>query len=345
MNIKRETFGQTPDGRDVILFTLANGQNMVVKIMNYGGIITAIQAPDKDGNLADIVLGFNTFKEYQDGHPYFGALVGRYANRIAQGRFALNNQTYQLAINNGPNHIHGGISGFDKVVWEAHEFMNGAEAGVELQYHSRDGEEGYPGNLAVKVRYSLNDNNELRITYQATSDKPTIINLTQHSYFNLSGEGSGDILDHEIAINADSFTVVDADLIPTGEIRSVKGSPLDFTTPYRIGDRIQNVPGGYDHNYVLNKSQNELALAAQVRDPKSGRRMEVYTTQPGIQLYTANFLDGTLGGKSGKAYQKHGAFCLETQHFPDSPNQPHFPATVLQPGETYDQVTVYKFNV
>ncbi len=346
MNIGKEPFGRTGDGREVMLYTLHNDGDVTVKIITYGGIITSLQAPDKEGKTADLVLGFNTLEEYLGAHPYFGAIVGRYANRIAGGRFVLNGTEYKLAMNEGKCHLHGGNTGFDKVVWDAEELKNGKAVGVRLSYLSKDGEEGYPGNLEVTVTYQLNNENELVIEYEAVTDKPTIINLTNHSYFNLRGEGSGDILGHEIMINADQYTVIDENLLPTGEIAPVKGSPLDFTEARPIGARIGELAGGYDHNYVLNKAQpDELSLAARVCDPESGRILEVFTTQPGMQFYTSNFLDGSLVGKSGRPYHKYAAFCLETQHFPDSPNQKHFPSTVLNPGATYRQKTIYKFSV
>lgn len=345
MNITQESFGQMKDGKNVLLFTLTNNKDMTVKITNYGGIITSIRVPDKNGAIDDVVLGFTSLKDYLAPHPYFGALIGRYGNRIAKGKFTLNGIEYKLAVNDGENHLHGGLIGLDKVVWDAAEIRNADEVGVSLTYLSKDMEEGYPGNVRATVEYLLNNQNELIIRYEAVTDKTTVLNLTNHSYFNLQGEGSGDVLNHEVMINADGFTAVNGSLIPTGEIRPVKGSAMDYTTPHSIGSRIQEVPGGYDHNYVLNKTQNELSLAAKVYEPKSGRTMEVFTTELGIQLYSGNFLDGTLSGKSGKNYPKHAGFCLETQHFPDSPNQPKFPSTVLNPGETYHQLTVHKFSV
>lgn len=345
MNITQEIFGQAKNGEKALLFTLINNKNTIIKITNYGGIINSILVPDKNGKIDDIVLGLSTFSEYQAGHPYLGALVGRFGNRIAKGRFCLNGIEYKLAINDGENHLHGGLIGFDKVIWAADEFKNLDEVGIVLNYLSKDMEEGYPGNLRITVKYSLNDQNELTIRYEAITDKPTVINLTNHSYFNLCGEGSGNVLGHEIMINADQYTVVNDSYIPSGEIRKVKGSPMDFITPYQMGSRIDKVVGGYDHNYVLNKKENELAMAAKVYEPDNGRIMEVFTTQPGIQFYTGNFLEGSIKGKSGKYYQKYAGFCLETQHFPDSPNHPDFPTTVLNPGEIYKQVTIYKFSV
>ncbi len=344
--VKKQTFGQTADGASVDLYVLSNKNAMEAAIMNYGGIVVRLKTPDRNGKLEDIVLGMENLDGYLKGHPYFGCIVGRYGNRIAKGRFVLNGVEYKLAKNNGENHLHGGIRGFDKAVWTARE--TGA-AGVEMSYLSKDGEEGYPGNLAVKVTYTLTDDNELRIDYSATTDKDTVVNLTNHSYFNLAGQGEGDILAHELMLNADRFTPVDSGLIPTGELRSVKGTPLDFTKPTAIGARIGQddeqlkLGGGYDHNFVLNSGGGRLALAARVHEPRTGRVMEVWTTEPGVQLYTGNFLDGTIRGKGGKVYQRRYGFCLETQHFPDSPNQPEFPTTVLKPGGRYESTTIFKF--
>jgi aldose 1-epimerase len=343
MDIRKEPFGMT-SGKEVFLFTLSNNRNMTVKLTNYGGIVTSITTPDKSGKIADVVLGFNTLQEYQAENPFLGALVGRYGNRIADARFVLKGKEYKLARNDGKNHLHGGMVGFNKVVWDATENKTDDGVAVKLSYLSKDGEEGYPGNLQVTVTYLLNDQNELVITYEANTDKTTVINLTQHSYFNLEGEGSGNVLGHEMMINADKYTAINAEHIPTGEIQAVANSPLDFRKSKTIGAKIDELEGGYDHNYVLNKSNNELSLAAKVYEPNSGRRMEVYTTEPGMQFYTGNFLDGTLKGKAGKSYIKHSGFCLETQHFPDSPHNPEFPSTVLNPGETYKQVTIYKFS-
>lgn len=345
MNIKKELFGKSNDGKEVMQYTLTNRHNLTVKIITYGGIVTSIQVPDKDGKIDDIVLGFNTLQEYQAEHPYFGVIAGRYANRIANGRFVLNGAQYELAVNDGNNHLHGGIVGFDKVVWDSTEIKENDAVGVQLFYLSKDGEEGYPGNLRTTVKYLLTNQNELVIEYEAVTDKQTVVNLTNHSYFNLSGEGSGDILGHEIMVNADKYTAIDEGSIPTGELKTVKNSPFDFTVARPIGGRIDEIGLGYDHNYVLNKKNNELSLAAKVYEPKSQRKMEVYTTEPGMQFYTSNYLDGTLKGKSGNIYDKHCALCLETQHYPDSPNYPEFPTTVLNPGETYRQKTVYKFFI
>lgn len=345
MNIRGDSFGKISDGKGVKRFTLSNDHQMTVQLMSYGGIITSIRVPDRTGKIADVVLGFNTLEEYLVKHPHFGVIAGRYANRIARGRFTLDGVEYQLALNDGKNHLHGGIIGFDKVVWGATEIKKDGAIGVELMYLSKDGEEGYPGNLHTVVRYLLTNQNELVIEYEATTDKPTVVNLTNHSYFNLSGEGSRDILGHEIMIDADQYTAVDQELIPTGELKSVTGSPMDFMTARAIGSRIDELGNGYDHNYVLNKTKHEMSLAAKVYEPTSGRMMEVFTTEPGMQLYTGNFLDGTFQGKSGRNYGKHAGFCLETQHFPDSPNHPNFPTTRLNPGETFISTTVYKFSL
>jgi aldose 1-epimerase len=350
-NITRQPFGKTADGQAVELYTLTNASGMVAKIMTYGGTVVSLSVPDRNKKMGDVVLGYDTLDGYLQNNPFFGAIIGRYGNRIAKGRFTLNGKEYKLAQNNGENHLHGGLKGFDKVVWKAREVKSAEGPALELTYLSKDGEEGYPGNLSVTVTYTLTNKNELKIDYAATTDQDTVINLTNHSYFNLAGAGTGDILNHVIMINADRFTPVDETLIPTGELRSVKGTPFDFTTPTAIGARIdqkdeQLIFGkGYDHNFVLNKTGERLSLAARVYEPTSGRVMEVYTTQPGMQFYTGNFLDGTITGKSGKVYPRRSGFCLETQHFPDSPNKPGFPSTVLKPGQKYAQTTIYKFAV
>jgi aldose 1-epimerase len=339
--VQKSSFGALPDGTAVDLFTLANANGLSAKVATYGAIITELHVPDGKGQFCDIVLGYDNLEQYLRKHPFFGATVGRVANRIAKGRFTLVGKTYALATNNGPNHLHGGLKGFDKKVWQA-EPQTGAA--VKFSYTSPDGEEGYPGTLAVAVTMTLTDANELRLDYTATTDKPTPVNLTNHSYFNLAGEGSA--LEHEMMLAADHYTPSDSTLIPTGEIKLVKDTPMDFTAPRPIGSRfaqLQNKPVGYDHNYVLNSGGKGLALAARVSEPRSGRVMEVHTTQPGIQFYSANFLDGTLTGKRGVVYQQHSAFCLETQHFPDSVNQPQFPSVILRPGQTYRQTTVHKF--
>ncbi len=341
MDIKRENFG-TVDGQDVFLYTLTNGF-MTAKITNYGGIVTELWVPDKKGVKKDVVLGFNKLDGYLAQHPYFGAIVGRYANRIARGKFTLEGAEYTLATNNGPNHLHGGIRGFDKRVWTAETSSQAEGVSLKLKYSSKDGEEGYPGNLSVAVTYTLGRKNEFSVSYEATTDRPTVLNLSQHSYFNLAGAGSGEILDHQMTLNADTYAVVDSTLIPTGELRSVAGTPMDFRKSHPIGARIQQVTGGYDHNYVLNRTGTGLSLAARVIEPRSGRGLEVWTTEPGIQFYTGNFLDGSVRGKEGKKYEKHFGFCLEAQHYPDSPNHPEFPSTTLRAGQRYIQKTVLKF--
>ncbi len=348
ISIKKQPFGTTRDGAEATLFTLTNRNGMQVKITDYGATVVAILVPDKYGTIEDVVLGFDEIGGYQsnaylkDG-PYFGAIVGRFGNRIAKGRFTLNGKEYQLATNNGPNHLHGGNKGFDKVMWQAEPLLS--ENAVKFIYTSSDGEEGYPGNLHVVVTYSLTDSNELVIDYEAETDKLTPVNLTNHSYFNLAAGKAENILNHELYLNADRYTVVDDTLIPTGDNREVAGTAMDFTTPKPIGAALNEVEGGYDHNFVLNISSEKMKLAAAVVEPESGRMLEVYTTQPGVQFYSGNFLDGSLTGKGNVKYVKHYGFCLETQHFPDSPNQPHFPNTILQPGEKYQESTVYRFSV
>ena len=348
--VKKETFGTTPDGKAVELYTLANSRGLEVRVITYGGIVVSIKTPDKQGKFADITLGFDDLAGYLTKNPFFGALVGRYGNRIGQAKFALDGKEYILAKNNGPNALHGGLKGFDKVVWQAQPFEKEGEAGVVLKYTSVDGEEGYPGTLNVTVTYTLDDSNSFSLDYYATTDKATPINLTNHAYFNLAGEGNGNILGEEMTINADHFTPVDATLIPTGKIASVKGTPLDFTHPAPIGARINDpyeqivLGGGYDHNFVINRQGPGLVLAARACDPASGRVLEVDTTEPGVQFYTGNFLDG-VHGKHGHVYQKRAGFCLETQHFPDSPNKPEFPSTILRPGKSYHSKTVWKFSV
>jgi aldose 1-epimerase len=348
--IDKRAFGSLEDGTPIDVYTLKNRNGLQVEITTYGGAVVTIKTPDRHGRRADIVLGYADASGYVSDVSYFGALIGRYANRIARGRFTLNGVEYQLAQNNGVNHLHGGVRGFHKVVWQAREKMHAGGVALELTYLSRDKEEGYPGNLAVTVTYVLTNANELRIEYTATTDKETVVNLTHHSYFNLAGAGAGDILGHELKINADRFTPVDETLIPTGELRAVKGTPFDFNRATAIGSRIDQADDqlvfgkGYDHNFVLNKKGQELSLAATVYDPKSGRSLEMWTTEPGVQLYSGNFLD-KVRGKAGMVYNRRGGFCLEAQHFPDSPNQPAFPSTILKPGERYTQTTVYKFMV
>lgn len=343
--LEEQEFGKMQDGRPVKRFVLTNRKGMVAKITNYGAILTELHVPDRNGAITNVVLGFDNLDQYLRGHPFFGAIAGRVANRIAKARFTLDGREYRLAANNGQNHLHGGLKGFDKVLWEAKPLrITDKEAAVSFSYLSRDGEEGYPGNLDVRVVYTLTDDNELRIDYTATTDKATPVNLTNHSYFNLAG--SGDILGHVLMIAADNYTPSDKELIPTGEIASVKGTPLDFTAPKPIGERIDQLkptPGGYDHNFVLNSGGKAIAVAAQAYEPKSGRVMEVRTTEPGVQLYTANFLDGKVIGYGGVRYGKHAGFCLETQHFPDSINHPNFPTVILRPGEKYASTTIFKF--
>jgi len=349
--ITRADFGKTPDGQSVELFTLTNAMGTEAKITNYGGIVVSLSVPDRTRKFADVVLGFNDLESYLKGHPYFGSIIGRYGNRIAKGHFSLDGVEYKLAVNNGPNHLHGGIKGFDKVVWTPAPTTTRNAASLSLTYLSTDGEEGYPGNLNVKVVYTLTNKNELRIDYSATTDKDTVINLTHHSYFNLAGEGNGDILNHQLTLKANRFLPTDATSIPTGELRSVGGNPFDFVTAHAIGERInQNdqqlqFGNGYDHNWVVNGKPGRLRVAAEVYEPTSGRLMQVWTTEPGIQFYTGNFLDGTLTGKSRKAYQRRSGFCLETQHYPDSPNEPKFPTTTLRKGAIYSSTTIYRFSV
>jgi aldose 1-epimerase len=346
-SITRSEFGKLPDGRIADIYTLTNRNGLVMKVSNYGGTVTSLSVPDKNGEFADIVLGCDSLKDYLKATAYFGAIVGRYGNRIAKGEFVLDGKTYILAKNNGPNTLHGGLVGFDKMIWDAIEINDTSGVGLKLHYLSKDGEEGFPGNLDVTVAYMLTNKDEFRIEYMATTDKSTPLNLTHHSYFNLAGAGNGDILNHKIMINAQKYTVVDSTFIPTGELRDVKGTPLDFTQQQTIGSRIKELGGnplGYDHNYVLNNSGKALALVAKVTDPESGRIMEVFTDQPGMQFYTGNFLDGSIIGKGGKAYNQYSGFCFETQKFPDSPNRPSFPDCILKPGEIYKSTTIYKFS-
>lgn len=347
--VSHAAFGKTKDGKAVDLYTLTNSHGVEVRAMTYGGIITSIRVPDRTGAMADIVLGFDTLDGYLNDPPYFGAIVGRYGNRIAKGQFTLDGRTYKLATNNGPNHLHGGVKGFDKMVWTARPVDSTDGVGVTLTRTSPDGEEGYPGTLSATVTYTLTDRNELIVTYQATTDKATPVNLTQHTYFNLAG--GGDILGHELMLNADRYTPVDATLIPTGALAAVEGTPFDFRRRTAIGARIkQDDPqlkngNGYDHNWVLNRTGVGLQLAARVVEPNTGRTLEVATTEPGIQFYSGNFLDGTIKGKGGTVYNVRNGLCLETQHFPDSPNHPNFPTTTLKPGDTYSSQTVFTFGV
>ena len=346
--VEQQRFGAR-DGRPVILYTLKNSHGVEVRAMNYGGIIQSIRVPDRNGKFADIVLGHDTSEGYMPNPPYLGAIVGRYANRIANGTFTLDGKTYTLLKNDGPNTLHGGTTRtFDKVIWDTQPLND--KNSVLFEYVSKDGEEGFPGNMRVKVTYTLTDSNELVIDYEATTDKASPINVSQHSYFNLKGEGNGDILDHELMLNADKFTPVDKNLIPTGELRPVKGTPFDFTKPMKIGARIddnyeQLVLGhGYDHNFIINRKGEGMTLAARVYEPSTGRVLEVSTTQPGVQFYSGNFLDGSVTGKDGHVYKRRFGFCLETQHYPDSPNHPDFPNTILKPGETFHQKTIFKFS-
>ena len=347
---KKSSFGKTPDGEAVDLYTLTNKNGAEVEITNYGGSVVSLRVPDRDGKLGDVVLGFDSVDGYVNNTSYIGALIGRYGNRIGHAQFKLDGKTYTLAKNNGENTLHGGTKGFNKAVWTAKGIPAKDGQALELTYLSKDGEEGFPGSLHVRVIYTLTDSNALRIEYFATTDKDTVVNLTNHSYFNLAGPGSGDILSHVLMINSDKFTPVDSGLIPTGELRDVAGTPFDFRKPTAIGARINSdgeqvkLGGGYDHNFVLNrKAGDAISLAARVTEPKTGRVMEVWTTEPGVQCYTGNFLDGSLHGK-GVSYTKRSAFCLETQHFPDSPNKPEFPSTELKPGERYHTTTIYKFS-
>lgn len=344
----KKSFG-TVDGKEVFLYTLRNAHGMEARITNYGGIIVSLIVPDKNGKPGDIVLGYDSLAGYLRTTPYFGAIVGRYANRIGKARFSLNGKEYALAANDGTNTLHGGLKAFDKVVWTVDETYAPAEPSLALTYVSKDGEEGFPGTLKVRVVYTVTDSNALRIEYFATSDAPTVLNLTNHSYFNLADSGRTAVLGHELLLDAGRFTPIDAGLIPTGEMRSVAGTPMDFHTLSQIGARIEAKDEqllrarGYDHNWIIDRTGNGLVRAARVAEPKSGRVMEVWTTEPGIQFYTGNFLDGTITGKNGVVYQRRAALCLETQHFPDSPNRPEFPTTVLNPGETFTSTTVYSF--
>jgi aldose 1-epimerase len=339
-------FGKTSEGTPIELFVLTNGR-ITAKVMTYGAIVTKLHVPDRAGKTTDVVLGFDNLDAYLAGHPHFGAMTGRVANRIAKARFTLDGKEYTLAANNGRNSLHGGRKGFDKVVWKAADASGPAGPAVRLTYLSPDGEEGFPGNLSVSVTYTVTADDSLKIDYTATTDKATPVNLTNHSYFNLAGPAAGSILGHELTLAADQYTADDDESIPTGELKSVRGTPLDFTTPTTIGARIDQIPGnlgGYDHNYVIRPDTKSPAFAARVREPGSGRVMEMFTTEPGVQLYTANGLNGTLKGPGGVVYGKHQGFCLEAQHFPDSVHHLNFPSIILRPGSTYTQTTIYKFS-
>lgn len=348
VSVTQKSFGKTQAGDEIYEWTLTNAAGVTVKLINFGAVVTSIQTPDREGKPGEITLGFDDFAGWEKNPAYFGVTAGRYANRIAGGKFTIDGEEYKLATNNGPNHLHGGIVGFNKRVWKPSTKQTGDAASVTFQYLSKDGEEGYPGNLDALVTYTLTDANELRIDYQATTDKATVLNLTNHTYWNLAGRGSGDVLGHEITINADRYLPVDDTAIPTGELATVKDTPMDLTKPQKIGEKIAEVVGGgggYDHCYVLNRGEQDegkLVLTARVHEPKSGRVLEIQTTQPGVQFYTGNFLDGTPDVSGNK---QHGGFCLETQHFPDSPNQPKFPSTLLKPGETFKSSTVHTFSV
>lgn len=348
MTIGKKTIGETPEGLPVEEYTLSSRSGVAARVMTYGALLTSLRAPDRHGNVEEITLGFDELKGYLGEHPYFGATVGRYANRIARAEFQLGGETYRLAANNGPHHLHGGLKAFDKVVWTATEAPSVEGDAVEFSYLSPDGEEGYPGNLSVSVVYRLTDDGELAIEYEATTDKTTPINLTNHTYWNLRGAGSGDVLTHELTLSADSYLPVDGTLIPTGEIHPVAGTPMDFTTKRTIGSRIDQIEGGgYDHCYVVRRGEGDegdSVLVGKTRDPSSGRTMAIWTTQPGVQLYTGNFLDG-LRGRGGAVFEKHHGFCLETQCFPDSPHQPDFPSCLLEPGGTYRHTTRHAFSV
>lgn len=343
-------FGKMPDGQSVECFTLANANGVEIRTINYGCALVSIRVPDRDGEMADVILGCDTLENYMANRSYLGAVCGRYANRIAEGRFMLDGKAYELATNNGVNHLHGGRKGFDKYAWKAAPFEAAGGAGVVYTHTSPDGDEAYPGTLRVRVTYTLTDRNELAIEYHATTDQPTVVNLTNHAYFNLSGQGGGDILGHEILINADHFTPVGDTQIPLGDIAPVAGTPFDFRRSARIGARIADSHvqlqrgRGYDHNFVLNKKGGELSHAARLVDPVSGRVMDVHTTEPGMQFYSGNYLDGSITGKGGRPCTARSALCLETQHFPDTPNKPHFPSAVIRPGQEYKSRTVYAFG-
>jgi aldose 1-epimerase len=350
-SIKKDAFGKTAAGTPVEIYTLTNTKGAEARIMTYGGAVVSLKMPDKAGKLGDVVLGYDSIGDYEKHTSFFGAIIGRYGNRIARGKFTLDGKEYTLAVNNGENHLHGGIKGFDKVVWTAKPSTDDAGANLELTYLSKDGEEGYPGNLNVTVVYTLTEKDQLKIVYSAKTDKDTLVNLTHHSYFNLAGAGSGSILDHQMRLFASNFTPTDAGSIPTGKIAPVKGTPFDFLKATAIGARIGQdneqlkFGSGYDHNWVLDRRGELPGLAATVYEPTTGRYMEVFTTEPGMQFYSGNFLDGSIKGKNGQDYPKNSGFCLEAQHYPDSPNEPKFPSAELKPGQKYAQTTIYKFSV
>lgn len=350
-SINKTSFGTLENGREIDIYSLTNSRGSEVRIMTYGGAVVSLKVPDKSGAIADVVLGFDTIGDYERHSPYFGAIVGRYANRISKGKFEIGGKTYELACNNGENHLHGGFDGFNRVVWTAEAAMSPEGPILELAYLSKDGEEGYPGDLQVRIAYTLTDKDELQIVYSAVTDQATIVNLSNHSYFNLAGAGNGTILDHRLMIKGGAFLPTDAGSIPTGEIRPVGGTAFDFREPTAIGSRIGQddqqleFGRGYDHNWILDKGNGGLTAAATVHEPRSGRLMTVLTTEPGLQFYSGNFLDGVVSGKGGKSYPHRSGLCLEAQHFPDSPNRPEFPTTILRPGETYSQTTIYRFEV
>jgi len=346
MNAHTDPFGRTPDGQEISIYTLTSSKGLRARITNFGATLVSLEVPDRHGNLADVTLGFDSLDQYVNPNAYIGATVGRYANRIGNAKFTLGGVEYKLTANEGSHQLHGGKVGFDKKVWTTREAVAAEnEAWVKMTYLSPDGEEGYPGNLRCTVSYILTNDDELRFSYEAQTDKKTVVNLTNHSYWNLGGPDSNNILSHELMVNAGTFTVISKDLIPTGMIASVIDTPLDFTRPRAIGERMRQIGKGYDHNYVVRGQDKATKFAARVRELSTGRVMEIYTTEPGIQLYTGNYLDGSLVGKGGKAYGRHAAFCLETQHFPDSPNKPQFPSTVLSPGEKHTSLTVHKFAI
>jgi aldose 1-epimerase len=350
-SVSKAMFGTAPDGTTVDVYTMTNPSGMEVRAITFGGIITSLRVPDRDGRFDDVALGFDKMEDYLKNPAYFGAIIGRYGNRIGGGRFTLDGQTYKLATNNGPNHLHGGVKGFDKVVWQAESFKKGDLVGIVFTHTSPDGDEGYPGALSMRVTYTLTPRNEIEVDYEATTDKPTPVNLTQHTYFNLAGDGSRDVLDHVLTLQASRYTPVNASLIPSGGLATVEGTPFDFRMPTSIGSRIDandvqiRYGNGYDHNFVVDRPGDGLVPAAHVMEPMTGRVLEVRTTEPGMQFYTGNFLDGTLTGKGGHVYKRRMGFCLETQHYPDSPNKPSFPNTILRPGETYRSKTVFAFSV